>query len=142
MFNLTLWKVSLESPQLMRKVETSGDGHVSEQGSRFSDATIQRLQKQLAHMQSTTKNTDILADVAYALEEIRRGTYNGICNVCGEEIPFTRLVVVPYAQHCMPCQVRLELSELGHQGRSAAHWSRVAGDEAPDHVDHRSVAAD
>jgi DnaK suppressor protein len=47
-----------------------------------------------------------------ALDRIDRGTY-GICDECGEEIPRERLVVVPAAIRCAPCQSEREVRR-GH----------------------------
>lgn len=43
-----------------------------------------------------------LREIDEALSRIAQGTY-GICEQCGEPIPYARLEVVPYARLCMKC---------------------------------------
>jgi RNA polymerase-binding transcription factor DksA len=40
-----------------------------------------------------------------ALERVRDGTY-GVCERCGHDIPFGRLLVIPEVTHCVACQKR------------------------------------
>ena len=40
-----------------------------------------------------------------ALERVRDGTY-GVCERCGQDIPFGRLLVMPEVTHCVACQKR------------------------------------
>jgi RNA polymerase-binding transcription factor DksA len=42
-----------------------------------------------------------------ALTRITEGTY-GACTICGGEIGTRRLVVFPWARHCLACQARAE----------------------------------
>lgn len=42
-----------------------------------------------------------------ALDRISKGTY-GICLECKSTIPAERLIALPYAELCVPCQERLE----------------------------------
>lgn len=41
--------------------------------------------------------------VVAALERVADGSY-GICERCGEHIPFGRLLVMPEVTHCVACQ--------------------------------------
>ncbi|KAF1084529.1 General stress protein 16O [Sporotomaculum syntrophicum] len=45
--------------------------------------------------------------IEHARQRMVKGTY-GICEVCGEEIPFERLQAVPYTTQCVQCRARVE----------------------------------
>ena len=47
-----------------------------------------------------------LADIRAALERIEAGTY-GTCTECGEPVAADRLEALPWAAHCIDCQLRL-----------------------------------
>ena len=47
----------------------------------------------------TAARRDVLVT---ALERVRDGTY-GVCDRCGQRIPFGRLRVMPEATHCVAC---------------------------------------
>lgn len=38
-----------------------------------------------------------------ALQRLAAGTL-GVCERCGQQVPLTRLQVMPWATHCVPCQ--------------------------------------
>ena len=46
-------------------------------------------------------------DIEDALMKIQNETY-GICQDCGDEIPFSRLEALPYTRYCGPCEMKLE----------------------------------
>jgi DnaK suppressor protein len=47
-----------------------------------------------------------LRNIGAALERLRTGEF-GICQTCEEPIPRRRLLAIPWADHCVPCQERL-----------------------------------
>jgi DnaK suppressor protein len=51
-----------------------------------------------------------LAVIEEALARIEEGTY-GTCADCGDEIPEKRLLAIPQAHLCVPCQERKERVE-------------------------------
>lgn len=53
------------------------------------------------------KNFDTINQVNDALDRIEKGEY-GICTECGENIPVKRLESLPFAEHCVECQERIE----------------------------------
>lgn len=55
-----------------------------------------------------------LRKIETALERLRDGTF-GYCETCEEPIPRRRLLAIPWADHCVPCQERL--NELAGQGK-------------------------
>lgn len=47
-----------------------------------------------------THNKDELEKIEYALKKMEEGTY-GLCEICNEEIPYDRLVAIPYTSYCI-----------------------------------------
>lgn len=45
---------------------------------------------------------EAIADIEHALARIADGTY-GSCEVCGDQIAFERLEVIPQTRHCVAC---------------------------------------
>lgn len=56
-----------------------------------------------------------LADIDAARDRIRDGSF-GICDDCGQAIPFERLQASPTAKRCAPCQERHERLYAGRGG--------------------------
>lgn len=56
-----------------------------------------------------------LADIDATRERIRDGSF-GICDDCGQAIPFERLQASPTAKRCAPCQERHERLYAGKGG--------------------------
>ena len=61
------------------------------------------------HVQATQRATDMYdrlqerrSEIVGALDRIQQGTY-GRCVVCGQQIPYTRLEVVPETRTCVEC---------------------------------------
>jgi len=54
----------------------------------------------------------LLQEIEGALERIKSGTY-GICQECGEEIPFARLKAIPTALRTADCQEKLDRDKDG-----------------------------
>ncbi|SHH71703.1 TraR/DksA family transcriptional regulator [Massilia sp. CF038] len=57
----------------------------------------------------------LLRDIDSALARLDEGVAN-VCIVCGNSIPDERLLALPTAQTCMPCQQRTEAQGQGPQG--------------------------
>ncbi len=51
-----------------------------------------------------------LQEIDYSLKKIEAGTY-GICESCGEDIPFERLCAVPWTRYCAKCAEEIEKEE-------------------------------
>ena len=50
---------------------------------------------------------EILREIQDAVERVDAGTF-GVCENCQKEIPSRRLEVLPYARHCVTCQLDIE----------------------------------
>ena len=74
----------------------------------FGALSISRLARRASELRS-------------ALERLREGNY-GLCEDCGNPIPAPRLVAVPTATTCFPCQFALEQwpSEYAHRPSAGA----------------------
>lgn len=64
-----------------------------------------------------------IAQIGEALGKIDDGTY-GRCEICGEDIPWSRLEAVPYATKCIECKRRQEITG-GSGGNAPGGWSAV-----------------
>lgn len=49
-------------------------------------------------------------EIEEALGRIEAGTY-GVCETCGESIPFARLRAIPTARHTTDCQEKIDLAQ-------------------------------
>lgn len=58
----------------------------------------------------TAFDLEELARIDRAFERMDEGSY-GLCNECGCDIPFERLMAEPMTQHCVPCKSRWEQSQ-------------------------------
>ncbi len=61
----------------------------------------------------------LLERVDNALQRINGKDY-GICEDCSEEIPFKRLLTVPYGERCIACQEILERDEKNRSSGRAS----------------------
>ncbi len=73
--------------------------HMADDASRAFDQT-----RELTLYRQSQKT---LRDVDDALAKMDNGTY-GICERCGKPIDFARLKAIPWARHCLDCQMRLD----------------------------------
>ena len=51
----------------------------------------------------TARDAQDLARIDRALEALEDGSY-GLCDACGQPIPFERLKIEPMTQHCVQCK--------------------------------------
>ena len=75
-----------------------------------ADALDSDTSLQLAESGSTE-----IAQIDEALRKMQEGTY-GECELCGKEIPWSRLEALPYATTCIACKQRQELEGGGEGG--------------------------
>ncbi|HSG85950.1 MAG TPA: TraR/DksA C4-type zinc finger protein [Candidatus Limnocylindrales bacterium] len=87
--------------ELSEEVESPGQ---MTYGSQAAAAThVFEQQRDLALREKAEHH---LADIRAALERIEAGTY-GTCTECGEPVATDRLEALPWAAHCIDCQLRL-----------------------------------
>ncbi len=55
----------------------------------------------------TTREMFILREIDYALQKMSTGSY-GICEYCGEEIPYERLLAIPWTRYHAHCAEKVE----------------------------------
>jgi len=90
--------------------------------SDLADASQAQYDKQFVGRLSETDKR-LLDRVNAALARINAKDY-GICVDCGEEIPFRRLLAVPYGERCVACQ---EIAERDAKNRSSGPSNEPAG---------------
>jgi DnaK suppressor protein len=79
-----------------------------EGGDEIDRANIE-TERYISLQRLKTRELKLLRKIDYALYKIEMGTY-GICEGCGAEIPFERLVARPVTTLCINCK---ELEEEG-----------------------------
>jgi DnaK suppressor protein len=73
-------------------------------------------------LQLAESGANEIAQIGKAISKMEDGDY-GKCEICGEEIPWSRLEAVPYATTCIECK-RLEEIK-GSSSANASGWSAV-----------------
>jgi len=68
---------------------------------------IQRTSERELAMAALTRSWELKTLVNAALDRIASGEY-GICQECEEPISERRLKAIPWAEHCIRCQEKLE----------------------------------
>ena len=95
--------------ELLRQLATDpvhGELVVTEVESSPVDKATNRLLNDLA-LEAAGHHSAALKDVRAALARMDEGSY-GMCEVCGNEIGFSRLLARPEAPLCIACQTRAE----------------------------------
>ena len=87
--------------------ETSGE--LSNVPVHLADISAENYEQEFAVGLLENKG-EVAALIDEALRKIEEGTY-GICEMCGGRIKKTRLQAIPYAQHCIECQRKIEEGE-------------------------------
>jgi DnaK suppressor protein len=84
--------------------ESSGDlsSYAFHQADQGSDTNL--MEQNVMLMEQEREKVRLLND---ALRRISEGQY-GICEICGDFIPDTRLAIIPYARYCMECKSKEE----------------------------------
>lgn len=84
--------------------ESSGDlsSYAFHQADQGSDTNL--MEQTVMLMEQEREKIRLLND---ALRRISDGIY-GICEICGDNIPDTRLEIIPYARYCIECKSKEE----------------------------------
>jgi len=97
---------------LLQQLAARADGElarvpaVEEVETSPADSATNRTLNQL-ELEAEEHRQSQLSSVRHALARIEDGSY-GLCDSCGNEIPFSRLNARPEAPLCIACQTRLE----------------------------------
>jgi RNA polymerase-binding transcription factor len=70
-----------------------------------------------------------LSEIDAALQRLADGSY-GICEHCGEQIPWERLDVLPETRFCSPCQIPRRVGQVPRarcQQARSGQWNPVRG---------------
>ncbi len=94
----------VELLRLVTKSEQDGREADEEATQDIADKAANSYTKEFLFHQSD-ENRRILQLVNEALERLKNGGY-GLCVACHEEVEQKRLEAVPWARHCIECQVK------------------------------------
>jgi DnaK suppressor protein len=78
------------------------------------DSAHEEVTSQMAEVESRE-----LGQIEEALQRVAEGNY-GSCEECEKPIPLARLEALPYASHCIKCQMQVEKN-------GSRDWSRSSG---------------
>lgn len=120
----------LESALLQRqhaldqRLDEHTDGHTRAEHARElllqdSDDLTRHQDERDQDMARTDQDLQSIAAVSQALRRLQGDDY-GVCTECGNDIPFDRLVVEPWAVRCVACQAALESSPSGRRQPTAS----------------------
>lgn len=120
-------RTSLESALVQRqhaldqRLSDHTDGHTRAEHARDlltqdSDDLTQHQDERDQELSRADADVQDLGDVSQALGRLRRDEF-GACADCGQDIPFDRLVVQPWAVRCVACQAADE-AHPGSRSRS------------------------
>lgn len=120
----------LESALLQRqhaldqRLDEHTDGHTRAEHARElllqdSDDLTRHQDDRDQDMARTDQDLQSIAAVSQALRRLQGDDY-GVCTECGNDIPFDRLVVEPWAVRCVACQAALESSPSGRRQPTAS----------------------
>lgn len=98
------------SDDLSQGLPSSGGGDV---GDAANDGAQNELNSQLAALESRELN-----QIERAIELMRDGRY-GVCEICEESIPITRLKALPFTPLCVGCQRAQEARVPGDDDQDA-----------------------
>lgn len=88
----------------------------------FEARQVQRLRRRIAYAEAVIHadgptailKARVLPSLVRALQKIQLGTYRE-CDVCGNEIPLTRLEAIPGAVKCIDCGKIPNVKDLSRQ---------------------------
>lgn len=97
-------------------------------------ANLEVTQNNLTKIGSREMN--LVKKIDESLQKIKDGTY-GLCEECGEPIPYKRLLVRPVATLCIECKSRQELQEKRYSSRAQEEEEDIF--ESADETSYTSV---
>jgi DnaK suppressor protein len=95
---------------------TAGDSIRVQQLADPVDMTKEAVDRDIA-VQILDRETALIRRLRSAIDRIDDGSY-GICLECEEEIARKRLKAIPWAELCISCQERVDVSKPLRQGRA------------------------
>lgn len=103
-------KLSTELTRLegetLKKSQRDLSGDLSGYSLHMADVATDNFDREFA-LSLFSNEQDIMYEIDEALERIANGTY-GNCELCEKPIAEKRLMALPYARNCTPCQEKEE----------------------------------
>ncbi len=91
---------NIRTNSLSRKDDTSGD--LSTMPIHMADIGSDTFEKEFA-LDIIESEQEELREIDAALARLADGSF-GVCEVCGKNLPYQRLVALPYARLCIECK--------------------------------------
>ena len=122
----------LKKEEIERAISSLTDGRKEHKGLFSADEItdeMDRAEVEVAaqvHFSLLGKKTKELERIAILIRRVQHEEEFGLCDECGKRIPEERLLIVPEATRCVPCQKEIERFESGKSlGKSSNRLSRM-----------------
>lgn len=86
--------------------QKNDSGDVSGHALHMADVATDMYDREFS-MGLASNDRELLNKVAKALDRLEDNTF-GICQCCGKAIRLVRLKAIPYTEHCLVCQEKLD----------------------------------
>lgn len=105
--------------EIKEELKHTGEGAAQEFHDGVPDEGDQSVAGMFADLNATMmdRQLDEIERIDVARARLREGEIN-VCDECGCEIPFERLLVEPTATRCVPCQEQYEKTHAGRESPS------------------------
>ncbi len=112
-------RYSALAPVVERELHVDGTSEIAVTTASDADWTAADVDADTSIARAERDSSE-LTEIASALDRIQAGRY-GVCEACGKDIDYTRLLAHPAARRCLSCQQTLEAkpaSSIGISGSS------------------------
>ena len=106
-------RAHLQEQMVQNKANLEPAQYTAGSASQDDNARLSNLTREV-DTRLTSFDLDELDRIDRALDRVADGSY-GLCDDCGQPIPFMRLRAEPMTQHCVPCKSRREQRQAQHR---------------------------
>jgi DnaK suppressor protein len=141
---LTVKKMEIEESLVrLRQNQKDYNDQIFDESIADESDNAQREMSVCSNYSLIERKTRELKRVSRLIEQVLRDENFGICEECGERIPTERLLIVPEACLCVPCQRETEkfdhlrsvtVKPSALQGRREQDWEEYSETEEDDYV--------
>ena len=127
-----LKNLMLKKEEIEKAISSLINGRKEHKGLFSSDEITEEMDRaevevaSQVHYSLLAKKTKELERIEILICRVQKEDEFGLCDECGERIPEERLLIVPEATRCVPCQKEIERFESRKGfGKSSNHLSRM-----------------